>query len=209
MIARLGGAVAVGLFVCLVALGIVSCSAEPSRVLLPAPADSNETLWGFIDSNGRWVIEPRFEDAYRFHEGLARVRLDGKWGYVDETGKLRVAAQFTEAHDFSEGLARVATGPLQDPAHTFKVLITASAYGFIDTGGKMVIAATWDDAGDFHEGLAAVMQGGACGYIDKKGKLAIPLQFAVVTPFSEGLARARRFVAAMWSDSPAASGPRS
>jgi hypothetical protein len=176
------------LLVCLLVIGLVACGEEPGRVLLPAPVDSSEELWGFIDETGAWVIEPRFQDAYRFQEGLARVEIAGKWGYIDEKGELVVDAQFTEAHDFSEGLARVATGPLQDPADTFKVLITASGYGFIDKSGSMAIAATWDDAGDFHDGLAAVMQGESCGYIDKKGKLVIPLEFAVATPFSEGLA---------------------
>jgi hypothetical protein len=178
----------VAIVLCLLVFGAVSCAAEPARVLLPAPADSGETLWGFIDGNGDWVIEPRFQDAYRFHDGLARVELDGKWGYVNEKGVLVVPAQFSEAYDFSEGLARVATGPLLDPSYSFKVLITAGGYGFIDKTGTMVIPAAWDDAGDFNEGLAAVMQGETCGYVDAKGNLVIPLQFAVATPFSEGLA---------------------
>jgi|WetSurMetagenome_2_1015567.scaffolds.fasta_scaffold10847_3 hypothetical protein len=178
----------VAIVLCLLGLGAISCATEPARVLLPAPADSGETLWGFIDDSGDWAIEPRFQDAYRFRGGLARVELDGKWGYVNEKGALVVEAQFTEAHDFSEGLARVATGPLLDPSYTFKVLITASGYGFIDKTGTMVIRAVWDDAGDFSDGLAAVMQGDACGYIDTKGKPVIPLEFAVATPFSEGLA---------------------
>jgi hypothetical protein len=175
-----------------------STTTQASSILLPAPADSSEKLWGFIDRSSSWVIKPQFQDAYRFHEGLARVELNDRWGYVNESGALVVPAQYTEAYDFSEGLARVATGPA-DGMYKFKVFQTASDYGYIDKTGKMVIPNTWDDAGDFREGLAAVGQEDTsegsdspprylCGYIDKTGKLVIPLKFGGAGPFSEDLA---------------------
>lgn len=38
--------------------------------------------WGFIDGRGDWVIQPQFDDAYPFHEGLAAVKADNQWGYI-------------------------------------------------------------------------------------------------------------------------------
>jgi hypothetical protein len=166
-----------------------STTTQPVLTLLPAPADSGEdALWGFIDTNGKWVIKPQFQDAYRFHDGLALVELHGKWGFVNQSATLVIPARFTEAYEFSGGLARVATGPAQDPSQTLKLFLTASGYGFIDKTGKMVIAPTWNDAGDFSEGLAPVMKGESCGYIDTRGRLVIPLKFGLATSFSEGLA---------------------
>ncbi|MBN1631088.1 MAG: WG repeat-containing protein [Thermoleophilia bacterium] len=59
-------------------------------------------LWGFIDKNGRWVIEPQYYSVQSFSEGIAWVKTrvmlpekDPKTGlaskivnaYIDKTGK--------------------------------------------------------------------------------------------------------------------------
>ena len=49
--------------------------------LMPAQENRGD-LWGFIDYSGQWVIQPQFEDAWSFYEGLAPVMLEGKWGYI-------------------------------------------------------------------------------------------------------------------------------
>ena len=209
MLRRLLAALGIGLllasvFSCASSSINTSTSAKGSGLLLPAPVDSSEALWGFIDTNGNWVIKPQFQDAYRFHDGLARVELNDKWGYVNESGLLIVPAQYTEAHDFGDGLARVATGPKHDYEQDFRIFLTATGYGYIDTTGNMVIPPTWKDAGDFSESLAAVMQEDTskdsqtygedlCGYIDKTGRVVIPLKLGTASAFSEGLA-------AVWVD---------
>jgi hypothetical protein len=164
---------------------------EPTVTLWPVPwgngYETSDYKWGYIDAAGNWVIQPRFEAANLFTEGLAPVKQDGKWGYIDETGTVVIEPQFTEAYGFGDGLARVATGPPPDSSNPLQ---TASGYGFIDKTGTMVIPAEWDVAGGFAEGLAAVMRGPAAGFINTKGKLVIPLKFDAVGPFSEGLAQA-------------------
>jgi hypothetical protein len=53
------------------------------------------------------IIEPQFEEAGIFSEGLAAIEINGKWGYIDKSGKLVIEPQFTDAWNFSEGLAPV------------------------------------------------------------------------------------------------------
>ena len=43
--------------------------------------------WGFVDKNGKYVINPQFDEAASFNEGLARVKVSRKIGYVDENGR--------------------------------------------------------------------------------------------------------------------------
>lgn len=65
-------------------------------------------LWGFIDKDGTVVIEPKYEDARSFVNGLAAVQYAGQWGYIDSTGKLVIDTQFEDAKDFtSQGSAFV------------------------------------------------------------------------------------------------------
>jgi hypothetical protein len=44
--------------------------------------------WGYIDRNGAWVIEARFDDADPFRQELAFVELKKSVGFVDREGKL-------------------------------------------------------------------------------------------------------------------------
>ena len=43
--------------------------------------------FGYIDKAGKIVINPQFDDAYNFFEGLASVGVEDKWGYIDQTGR--------------------------------------------------------------------------------------------------------------------------
>ena len=55
--------------------------------------------WGFV--KGEVVIEPAFDGAKSFSNGLAAVCIDGKWGYVDETGEIVIDCQFFDADYFN------------------------------------------------------------------------------------------------------------
>src|ERR1039458_2518472 len=65
--------------------------------------------WGFANKSGETVINPQFDRAEVFAEGLAPVRM-GRWGYVDASGKVVINPQFDKADVFSEGLAAVKLG---------------------------------------------------------------------------------------------------
>ena len=53
---------------------------------LNAPVKYNGK-WGYIDKTGKFVIEPKFEGAYPFSEGLAMVKVGKAVGYIDKTGR--------------------------------------------------------------------------------------------------------------------------
>jgi hypothetical protein len=80
---------------------------------------------GYINRDGRVVVDFQFSDGGPFSNGLARVEKAGKWGYVDKSGRLVVTPQFDSAEDFREGLARVQRD---------------GRYGYVDTQGRFAIA---------------------------------------------------------------------
>jgi hypothetical protein len=100
--------------------------------------------WGFIDATGKVVIDPQFDEAWDFSEGLATVRIGEKWGFIDVSGQYVVDPQFDETWYFSEGLAPVRVG---------------EEWGYIDTMGQYVINPQFDDTYGFFYGLAAVRFG--------------------------------------------------
>jgi hypothetical protein len=172
--------------------------------------------WGFIDRSGAIAIEPQFELAGFFSEGLAFVVKDGKRGFIDKNGDFAIKPRFEMAQWFSEGLAparapggrwgyidRVGTfviAPQYDMAQPFseglacvdklvrEKTFTEKRY-CIDRTGKTVID---HPGGTFFDGLAAINAGGYVegqwGYKNKMGDYVIKPQFVDARRFSEGLA---------------------
>jgi len=129
--------------------------------------------WGFIDKNGKYVINPQFSSVFIFNEGLAPVLTGAWWGYIDSKGKMAIASKFQHALPFMEGLAAVRE---------------SGRSGYIDKTGKFVINPQFEDATSFKEGLAAVRIGDKWGFIDRSGKYSVNPQFSKVYEFSDGTA---------------------
>jgi hypothetical protein len=51
--------------------------------------------WGFADMEGQVMIEPQYEAAKSFSNGVAAVSVDGKWGYINQANELIVEPQFS------------------------------------------------------------------------------------------------------------------
>jgi hypothetical protein len=73
-----------------------------------APAKEPGGKWGYLDLEGKWAIEPRFERALVFHGGLAPAKEPGgKWGYLKPDGSWALEPKYTKARAFTDGLAAV------------------------------------------------------------------------------------------------------
>jgi hypothetical protein len=113
--------------------------------------------WGFKDRRtDKWVIEPKYDSAHYFSEGLVRVKLNDKWGYIDKTGKWIIEPKYDNAGDFSEGLAAVKLN---------------GKWGFIDRTGKTIIELKYDSVDFFIKGQAEVRLNGESYYINTKDKI--------------------------------------
>ncbi|MBX3130804.1 MAG: WG repeat-containing protein [Polyangiaceae bacterium] len=113
-------------------------------------------LWGYVDDRGSWVVEPRFQQASAFSEGVAAVRLaGGGFRFIDRDGDSRGDAEFDEAGLHCGGLARVRRG---------------DRWGYVNDQGALVIEARFEQARDFVEGLAAVRLGEAWTWITPTGR---------------------------------------
>jgi hypothetical protein len=161
---------------------------------------------GFVDGTGRIVIEPAWDEASSFSEGLALVstgveykggspnltyQQGGKRGYIDRTGALVIAARFDDGRPFSGGVAWVEQGELSWPS--------SSLWGLIDRTGKFLVEPRFqvEPRLGFSEGLCPVWlvgefdtdeSVGGVGYLDASGAIAIPARFHAAGAFSEGLA---------------------
>jgi len=133
---------------------------------------------GFVDSSGKWVIEPQFDKARAFSNGLAPVANGKTWGYINEKGDMVIESEFRDAEVFSDGLA-----PVKD-----------KKWGFIDTSGKLVIPMEYDItaglaflSGNNEKGFinrfARVKTKKGWGFLDESGKLLGDKWFENAEPF--------------------------
>ena len=53
-------------------------------------------VWGYISTSGQIVIEPIYENALNFSEGLAAIQQGGKWGFIGTDGKIVVPCEYDE-----------------------------------------------------------------------------------------------------------------
>jgi hypothetical protein len=149
--------------------------------------------WGYIDKTGKLIINPIYDDANEFKDGLAAVaKIDEKknekqWGFIDKSGAVKINFQFIEDKEknrckpdyFSEGLAFVSSDGKQ--------------WGCIDKEGKYQINPQFEGQNwgmsHFKNGVAIVSQGNSFGYIDKNGRYIINPQYKDANAFSaNGLA---------------------
>lgn len=167
--------------------------------------------WGYVDKEGNFAIEPVYDGARDFHDGLAAVKKDWARGFIDRSGQYAIEPQYQKVSDFHSGAVRVELDgrvsyinkegvEIDKPegwTESFEVekshimpLQNGDKIGYADNEGTMVIAAKYVEAEPFHEGLARVKTSasGKWSYIDEKGKVIIKGKFIQAKDFSEGLA---------------------
>jgi len=137
-------------------------------------ADKREPLvivkngkYGYIDHEGKIVIQPQFVWAEDFWRGLGTVYVCGRYVSIDSSGSLHPLRITVEGHleaKQSEGM-----------------------FGFVDASGQLKIRPTFDEALPFSEGLAAVRVGDKWGFIDDRGAEVVPPQFKGAYYFREGV----------------------
>ena len=149
----------------------------------------SEQKYGFIDTKGELIIEPRFKPSMshhwrvealsRFSEGLASVRVNDLYGYINRRGAFVIQPQFVVAGDFSDGRAFVK--------------IKEKGGGYVDKSGRWLIGPSSEivAGGKFREGLAPVkFDPAGWGYLDTTGKVVIRPQFSKALEFVDGVAAA-------------------
>lgn len=151
------------------------------------PFKDKNRKWGYVNTTGKIMVEPQYDEAYDFSEGFAQVSrlINNKyaWGYINTTGKEVIPCKYAKTFDFSEGLAMVAS---KDSPN--------NKYGFINYKGELVIPELYGynlqdwNGNKFSEGLIALRSGFNYGIINRKNEIFLPFNYSRISNFSEGIA---------------------
>ena len=122
-----------------------------------AAAKNSEGLWGFVDMQGNWVIEPEYDGVGDFSEGMTKIGIASG----DEINNQSEEAQ----------LIADASGGENIPIEYNRVII--DKWGFINEKGEVTIEPQYKYANDFSNGLAYVGDNSSSYYIDYNGNIML------------------------------------
>lgn len=83
-----------------------------------------DSLFGYIDLNGNWLIPPKYAYAELFDKGATVVKSEGKFELINKKGEKIIDDSFDRAFGFKNGVTLVKKG---------------EKYGFINHRGKYVL----------------------------------------------------------------------
>ena len=119
--------------------------------------------WGYIDRQGKWVIEPKYDQAWDLtypendRKALAIVRIEEQLSLINRKGETLV--EFDDVAAFNDDYG----GFVQK----------GDKWGYIDPMGQWIIKPQFDDTRKFHNGRAFVKIDGRTGIIDRQGQWVI------------------------------------
>lgn len=208
-------------WLCLVLAAILLCGCAPKReapaayegdvLAIAGVKTGNSMKLGFIDPQGQWVIEPKYEQSEPFSQGMAAVKENGKWGYISPSGVYVIEPQFDRAFSFRNNRAPVyessqsrvkeyfinpqgekvfevqvgENGWYGDFVEDRLLVCKEGKYGFLDPEGNEAVPFIYEEAYDFNQGLALVCKDGKYGCIDKTGKEIVPAIYEAIMSISE------------------------
>lgn len=162
--------------------------------------------YGYMNSDGVTLVEPKFEFTGFYQEGMAMIAEDGKYGFINKRKEVQVLCQYESVTDFIKGRSIVELNgkfgmidrngkyilecEFDDIGMMAEDLTYASVkdkYGYYDNSGKLRIDHIFDEAFDFENGKAKVEFEGNQGYIDIYGGFVVPPAYEKIAPFYDTL----------------------
>jgi hypothetical protein len=147
--------------------------------------------WGYIDRSGKFVIQPRFDEAYEFVSGLASVKLKGLEVVIDRSGKITTKSLpanyccddaiipfHKDIYDES-GRRLIAPGAKGVEVHRFYQGLAAFHLP-VELGVHFYEQFFHKDSGDRTDGTY--------GYINEQGRIVVPPRYTRATNFVDGIA---------------------
>lgn len=156
-----------------------------AQTLLAMAKPGDADLWGYIDTQGTFVIPAQHQKLFPFGEDGYAHLYDKKrksFVFIDPRGQeLKVEAEAFVLQNvfgfgtvgFDDGMAPIGIG---------------KKWGWIDTSGKVAIPAKYDDVTRFGSGHAAALLGKTWYVVDKAGKETEVPGVLEIRRFEEGLA---------------------
>ena len=134
--------------------------------------------WGAICPDGRWQLEPVYEDAGVFKENIASVKIGGHWGLIDKQGNKLSAFVYDKTDKMRSGYMAVAKSVPQEGKKVDK-------WGVLNSDGVEVVPCIYDSITRLENGYSEFEIDGKKGIFDKDFQEICGFRYDKIKPFVE------------------------
>lgn len=151
---------------------------------------TKDDKFGVIDSLGRILLKPEYDNVMLFYSGWMTALQNSKWGIFDPKGKLKYPFEYDTVISVANGRGFVKKDgkywlttkeykPVRQLDFTSvrkfydgrSVVMKNDKWGAIDINGNLVIPCTWSSMANFKSGYAQTIENHKFGLINREGKV--------------------------------------
>ncbi len=156
--------------------------------------------YGFVNEEGKWIIQPAYQEVGTFSEKIGSYRIGTAWGTIGIDGKILSEAKWEKINHFYGGLAIAEaagknyliypSGELAYPEgldqisklkEGFYLVENNSKTGLLDSSGKPILPLSFDQIQVEQKDFFIVSKDGLSGIMRANGDVFLPLQYAQIT----------------------------
>jgi len=134
--------------------------------------------WGYTDKEDNVVIEPTYDYANPFNNGIAKVVRNNRWGFIDTNNVEIVPLVYDVILKSEDGLLPVYKDGKWGLIDSLNNQIVVPQYDFLSSFGR------WKYRESSFSDLAEVHKDGKIGFIDRQGIEVIPPEYDEIEMFS-------------------------
>lgn len=146
--------------------------------------------WGYMTKAFRYHIDPIYDDARDFHDGIAGVKTDGKWGFINASRRWELEPQFDEVDDFDDAehtndfedarrLRDKREGRDLSTAGLYAMVKLDGLWGYVNRNASRGLVPQFKQAQPFFRGLARVSRDDSFAYVTEVGKVRFDPRVAI------------------------------
>lgn len=138
--------------------------------------------FGLRTDDGKWILEPVYDEISEFNGGYARIKKDDLVGLVNEDGRIVIPLEYDEIKGGHEISFDYEKGKLEKFDYSYfsqkRAIVGKSSikdgkvvwqWGFVNEEGETVTPIHFDKVKPFKDGIAKVRKEGGIGLIDLNG----------------------------------------
>ncbi|MBI4648890.1 MAG: WG repeat-containing protein, partial [Bacteroidia bacterium] len=131
----------------------VNVYSQDTEELFPVQVNN---LWGYIDENGKIVIDPQYDKAYDFMQcSRAIVFNNGKCGLIDKRGQHVISLQFDNIQVLNDHF----------------ISVKNSHWGIANMQGKFILPCEYDALEAVNKNIIYFSGNNKCGFADSSGEI--------------------------------------
>lgn len=136
--------------------------------------EAPEDKWGYLDTTGKTVIKPIYDDVRDMESNITAANLKGRWGYINIKGKEVIPFIYKQVRDFNPDLDRTI---VQDFSNHWLL---------IDDAGQIIDSLGYTDYKAYtKDGYCPVSRNDQWGLMDKAGQEIIAPRYGSLKVFGD------------------------